>query len=77
MSNSSDQSKQSQIIMPKWAIFIGIFMFIMILAAVLYFQFERYNLIGKAISKGDTTTAALLFSPELSSGLSTLFRIAK
>ena len=52
-----------------------IFQFVLLMvvvAAFLYFTFMRYNFIGNAISRGDTASAALLFTPEISSSVANI-----
>ena len=46
--------------------------FIILIIAIIYFNFWRYMWIGQTISKGDTITTALLFTPELASSVASI-----
>jgi len=52
---------------------ISCFILIIVLIS-LYTSYKRYSLIGQALGQGDTGTAALLASPEISKGIRTLIR---
>jgi hypothetical protein len=61
---------------PKMPWYITIFTVIIVLlivVAVIYLNFFRYSLVGKSIDLGDTTSAALLLSPELAFSLAKIF----
>lgn len=58
---------------PGWVMFFAIVITLFVLAAVIYLQFFRYSLVGKSIDLGDTTSAALLLSPELAFSLAKVF----
>jgi hypothetical protein len=51
---------------------LAVLLFILIIGGVLYLQFTRYALVGKAIDAKDASTAALALSPEISLGLANL-----
>lgn len=51
---------------------LAVLLVILIVGGVLYLQFTRYALVGKAIDAKDASTAALALSPEISLGLANL-----
>lgn len=60
---------------PGWAASAGLCVAVLTLLVFLYITVFRYSLVGKAITMGDTTSSALLLTPEIASGVSTLLRL--
>lgn len=54
---------------PTWVLVAGVLITIILLLAIVYLTFIRYKLVGFSIEKGDSTTSALLLSPEIAAGL--------
>lgn len=73
MNKKSEQEDKQTIILPSWLILSLLCIFLAIIIVVLYLQFVRYALVAKSIEKGDTTTSALLLTPELTMGIARLF----
>jgi len=67
-----DEQKKENIKVPTWLVMSLLSIFLAIAIVVLYLQFIRYALVGKSIDKGDTTSTALLLSPEITYGLAQL-----
>ncbi|ARF11484.1 hypothetical protein Klosneuvirus_1_341 [Klosneuvirus KNV1] len=67
-----DEQKKENIKVPTWLVMSLLSIFLAIAIVVLYLQFIRYALVGKSIDKGDTTSTALLLSPEITFGLAQL-----
>ena len=49
--------------------YIAIFLLIVIVLSIIYLNLRRYEFIGHSVSKGDVTSAAMLFTPELASSV--------
>ena len=60
--------------LPAWFVTLTMILVFIIIAAIIYLQFIRYYLVGLSISKSDLATSALLLSPEIATGISTIFR---
>ena len=67
-----DEQKKENIKVPTWLVMSLLSIFLAIAIVVLYLQFIRYALVGKSIDKCDTTSTALLLSPEITFGLAQL-----
>lgn len=71
--NKQHQEDQKTIKMPSWLVLSLLCIFLAIIIVVLYLQFVRYALVAKSIDKGDSTTTALLLTPEITTGIARLF----
>lgn len=71
MSSQEQEQKQveNKVVLPNWAAFLLLIVFIVVVGFILYLQFFRYSLVGHAINKGDLTSSAMLLSPEISAGI--------
>ncbi|QKF94195.1 hypothetical protein QKU48_gp0737 [Fadolivirus algeromassiliense] len=67
------EEDQKTIKMPSWLVLSLLCIFLAIIIVVLYLQFVRYALVAKSIDKGDSTTTALLLTPEITTGIARLF----
>lgn len=70
--NNDNEKNQQPIRVPGWAASLMILVFVAIMAVVLYLQFQRYKFIGESLKRGDTASAALLFTPEISTSIASL-----
>lgn len=70
--NIYDERNKETIKVPTWLVMTILSIFLAIAIVVLYLQFIRYALVGQSINNGDTTSSALLLSPELGLGISML-----
>lgn len=76
--NNQDQDNQDQLIsvhkykFSKTQVFSFVLFFIILLSALLYLTYFRYMLVSKSLDLHDTTTSALLLSPEIAYGLATV-----
>lgn len=71
--NKNNQEDQKTIKLPSWLVLSLLCIFLAIIIVVLYLQFVRYALVAKSIDKGDSTTTALLLTPEITTGIARLF----
>ena len=74
--NSRNNKKKQMVILPTWVTSIIMLLTVVLIAFVIYVQLVRYELVGEAIEAGDTTSTAMLMSPELSIGISTIIASA-
>jgi|AntRauTorckE6833_2_1112554.scaffolds.fasta_scaffold26942_2 hypothetical protein len=72
--NTYNENDKRVIRLPGWAASIMLLVMIAVIAVVLFLQFKRYEFIGASLQKGDTASAALLFTPELSTSISALLK---
>lgn len=73
MNNNTEQKKPAQVVkVPTWLFIMMICMFFILALILLNLRFFRYGLVGKSIEHSDSLAAALLMSPEIFAGLSTL-----
>lgn len=71
--NSEEQDKEKQTVqIPTWVASIIIVIFLVVMGVVLYLQFQRYKFIGQSLERGDTASAAMLFTPELSTSIASI-----
>ena len=70
-----EQQKMKSYKVPGWAAFSGFIVVSLVLIIFLYITIFRYILVDRAIKIGDKTSAALLLTPELTTGISTLLRL--
>ena len=59
-----DEKKRGRT-MPKLLLIIAV----VIIFIILFLQFTRYKMVGKAIKEGDPSSVALLLAPELSTSI--------
>ena len=59
----------------KTQMFSFVLFFIVLISALLYLTYFRYTLVSKSIDLKDTTTSALLLSPEIAYGLATVMSV--
>lgn len=71
--NKNNQEEKQTITLPSWLVLSILCIFLAIIIVVLYLQFVRYALVAKSIDKGDSTTSALLLTPEITAGIARLF----
>ena len=60
---------KKEIKVPFWCAILGVILVVLLITAILYLQYVRYSLVAKAIDLKDTTTSALLLSPEIATGI--------
>jgi hypothetical protein len=70
-----EQNQTETYKIPGWAASAGLLIAVITLLVFLYITMFRYSLVGKAIDMGDTTSSALLLTPEIATGISTLLRL--
>ncbi len=73
------EEKESAVIaqfnkLPRWFVVLTMILTFLVIAAIIYLQFIRYYLVGVSINKSDLATSALLLSPEIATGISTIIR---
>jgi len=76
--NTKEDNKSEQISqfnkLPSWFVSLTMVLVFIVIAAIIYLQFIRYYLVGMSINKSDLATSALLLSPEIATGISTIFQ---
>ena len=56
----------------KWNIRLILFIIIIIIGFIMFITLKRYQFIGQSLARGDLASTALLFSPEITSSISSL-----
>lgn len=75
MDKNDQDNKKAVVKVPLWCASLIGALVIAIIVAFLYLQFIRYSLVSQAIDLKDTTTSALLLSPEIATGLVKIFAL--
>lgn len=70
--NNSEAEQMQQ--MPKWLISVACCVFLAVLLVFLYINILRYFAVFKSVENRDTTSTALLLSPEIATSISGILR---
>jgi hypothetical protein len=70
--NVTQENKDKVVVLPKWMTQGMMLLAIVLVIAVIYLQLVRYKLVGQSITAHDTSSTAMLLSPELSFGLTNI-----
>lgn len=73
MQQENKQRNPQIVKIPSWLILSMLCIFIAVIMVVLYINVLRYSLVAKAMESGDSTTTALLLTPEITTGIARLF----
>jgi len=68
-----EQEQEQQYNMPQISTMAWVLIFVIVIG-ILYLTLVRYRIAGNAISAGDKSSAALMLSPELVTGISSILR---
>lgn len=60
--------------MPKWLMSVACCVFLAVLIVFLYINILRYFAVFKSVENRDTTSTALLLSPEIATSISSIVR---
>lgn len=60
--------------LPKWIISVACCVFLAVLLVFLYINILRYFAVFKSVENRDTTSTALLLSPEIATSISSIVR---
>jgi len=72
--NYHNEDSNKKYVLPNWAASLMLVLAIVIVIMAIYFQFTRYQLVGRSLQLGDTASTALLLTPEISHGIVKIFR---